>query len=74
MRSVKTFFIHLYTDTQTPERICGDLRTVDNETSYMFKNVYELVAYLRSWMTRSGSAISSKEGTDSPPLEDIETK
>jgi hypothetical protein len=48
MRSIKTFVLHLYTDSDAPERLCGDVRPLEDLESYPFKDEYEFEILLRS--------------------------
>jgi hypothetical protein len=36
MRRIKTFVLHLYVDTQAPERLCGDVRALPDLKSFPF--------------------------------------
>jgi hypothetical protein len=37
MRFMKTFVLHLYIDSNVPDRICGDIRPLDETGVYPFK-------------------------------------
>ncbi len=47
MRAIKTFVLHLYLDTEAPERVCGDVRPLEDPESYPFKNPIEFETLLR---------------------------
>jgi hypothetical protein len=47
MRFVQTFLLRLYVDTQTPDRLCGELRPVEKRETYPFKNETSLMELLR---------------------------
>lgn len=55
MRMLKTFLIHLYTDTEAVDRICGDIHPLDDKKSYSFKNGIEFVNLLHQLLGKSGS-------------------
>lgn len=43
MRFMKTFVLHLYVDSDEPERLCGDLQALPNRKARPFKNQAELM-------------------------------
>lgn len=47
MRLLKTFLIHLYTDTEAVDRVCGDIHPLDEEESYSFKNGKDFICLLQ---------------------------
>ena len=38
MRFIRTILVRLYVDTDTPDRLCGELRSVEEQTTFTFKN------------------------------------
>jgi hypothetical protein len=67
MRLIKTYLLHLYTDTERPERICGDIRPLDEDRSYSFKNIDDLVIRLRQCILKAPPA-APLENSGIPPL------
>ncbi len=53
MRLVKTFILHLYVDTNVLERLCGDVRSLEEKESTSFKDKYELERLLHRCITKS---------------------
>jgi hypothetical protein len=47
MRSIKTFILHLYVDPDVPDRLCGDVRPLEERAVCPFKNQTELEELLR---------------------------
>lgn len=47
MRFIKSFMLHLYVDSDDPERHCGDLQAVSDRKSQLFKNQSELISLLQ---------------------------
>jgi len=47
MRFVQTFLLRLYVDTQSPDRLCGELRPVEKMETYPFKNETSLMELLQ---------------------------
>ena len=47
MRFVKTFVLRLFVDSNTPERVCGSVRRLDEPESHPFKNIGDLEEALR---------------------------
>ncbi len=39
MRLIKTYLLRLYADTDASERICGDVRLLDEKRSYSFSRI-----------------------------------
>ena len=52
MRLIKTFLLHLYVDSEAPERICGKVRPLEDLESYSFKSDTQLEALLRRLVTQ----------------------
>lgn len=46
MRYLKTFVLHLYIDSTAPERVCGDVRLINEGEKHSFKHQNELEALL----------------------------
>ena len=46
MRLLKTFIVHIYFDTNQPERLCGNVRPLEDQECHPFKSQTELVAVL----------------------------
>lgn len=46
MRFIKTFVLHLYIDTESPRRLCGNVRPIEDMINHSFKNVHELESLL----------------------------
>jgi hypothetical protein len=63
MRSIKTFVLHLYTDPEAPQRLCGEARLLEDVEFHSFKNAAELDALLRHLIDKTQVRIS-------PPAED----
>jgi hypothetical protein len=64
MRLIKTYLLRLYTDTDAAARICGDIRPLDKDQSYSFKNFEELVFRLRQWMSEPAPTTPPKDSGD----------
>lgn len=47
MRLIKTFILHLYTDTERREQFCGDLQALAGRKAFTFKKNSELLALLQ---------------------------
>jgi hypothetical protein len=47
MRLIKTFVMHLYVDPDAPERLCGNVRLLEDTESHPFKNLQDLDALVR---------------------------
>jgi hypothetical protein len=41
MRSIKTFVLRLYFDVDAPERLCGNIRSLEDTDNHPFKNQIE---------------------------------
>jgi hypothetical protein len=65
MRLIKTYLLRLYADTDASERICGDLRPLDEKQSYSFKNVNELNLLLRQLADKPPCPTTTQKRTDS---------
>jgi hypothetical protein len=65
MRLIKTYRLRIYADTDTSERICGDVHPLDEKRSYPFKNADELTVLLRKLAGEAPHAATPKR-TDSP--------
>jgi hypothetical protein len=68
MRLIKTYLLHLYTDTDVTERICGDIRPLDEDQSYPFKNIDDLVSRLHQWKLKPSPATPSKDSNEAKIL------
>jgi len=55
MRSIRTFVLHLYTDPNVPDRLCGDLHPVEESDVWSFKNPTELEELLRQFIYKTFS-------------------
>ncbi len=53
MRFTKTFLLHLYMDSDAPERICGDLRPLEDSERYSFKDFKELQELIRDFVKKA---------------------
>jgi hypothetical protein len=67
MRFIKTFILHLYVDSDAPERLCGDIRPLDEAESYPFKNQIEFEQLLRRLVGKLGPAQVAASGEDACP-------
>jgi hypothetical protein len=67
MRSIKTFVMHLYVDPDAPERLCGDVRLLEDMESHPFKNLRDLDALLRGLVGNPKSPELPLPGKDSRP-------
>lgn len=47
MRLMKTFLLRFYTDTEVEERCCGDIRPLEENQSFPFKNMNEFTDLLQ---------------------------
>jgi hypothetical protein len=57
MRFIKTFVLRLYIDSTAPERLCGDVRPLDDGKSYPFKDGAGFVLVLNRLV---GKALNSE--------------
>lgn len=67
MRFVKTFVLRLFVDSNAPERVCGDVRFLEERMSHPFKNVGELEDLLHHYVkkllqSRSPRPLDSQAG------------
>jgi hypothetical protein len=46
MRSIKTFILRLYTDSETPGRLCGDLQALPRRKTFAFKDEIGFISIL----------------------------
>lgn len=60
MRSIKTFILHLYMDAYVPERVCGDVRALEEDDGVPFKNILELENVLRRFIFKSPTATGTR--------------
>jgi hypothetical protein len=74
MRLIKTYLLRIYADTEVTQRICGDIRPVDEKHSYPFKNIDELITYLGHWIMNASNATPPQDSGKSQTLEDPESK
>ena len=65
MRLTKTYLLRLYADTDASERICGDVRPLDEKQSYSFKNLDEFTVLMRQLATKPSHSTSPQKQTDS---------
>jgi hypothetical protein len=42
MRSIKTLVLHLYIDGNVPKRVCGNVRSLEEDEGVSFKTFLEL--------------------------------
>jgi hypothetical protein len=47
MRLIKTFLLHLYVDSEAPERICGNVRPLEDTESYIPMATLLIIPILR---------------------------
>ncbi len=64
MRSFKTFILHLYTDTESHNQICGELRALPNRKKYAFKNGSELLLLIHQLANEEPEVLPLKEAPD----------
>jgi hypothetical protein len=62
MRLVKTFVLHVYVDSDDPERLCGELQRLPDRKNYPFKTYAELLGLLR-WCA-AGIRENDREGRE----------
>ena len=60
MRFIKSFMLHLYVDSEDPERQCGDLQAVSDRKSQLFKNQSELINLLQESIRQSFEELQTK--------------
>jgi len=74
MRSIKTYLLRLYTDTDVAERICGDIRPLAEDQIYSFKNIEELVSRLYQWLLKTAPDTRSKDSDEPIDAFNLEEK
>jgi hypothetical protein len=62
MRLIKTYLLRLYADTDASERICGDIRPLDEDQSYPFKNMDDLAFHLHQLVLKPSPATPKESG------------
>ncbi|HEY3343891.1 MAG TPA: hypothetical protein VGJ97_03120 [Anaerolineaceae bacterium] len=67
MRFIKTFVMHLYVDPDTPERLCGNVRLLEEPESHPFKSFQYLDALVRGLVGSPEPSQLSSPGDDSQP-------
>jgi hypothetical protein len=65
MRFIKTFVLHIYFDPEVPERLCGEVRSLEDTENRPFKNRIEFDALLRRLVTGAYNRPSNTPGPDS---------
>ena len=65
MRLIKTYLLRLYADTDASERICGDVRPLDEKRSYSFKNLDEFTVLMRQLAMKPSHCTPTQKRTDS---------
>jgi hypothetical protein len=69
MRFIQTFVLHLYIDSEAPERVCGNVRALEDSASYPFKSQVEFEALLyRLVRQRSTPQPPPPDGDISPEI------
>ncbi len=64
MRLIKAYLLRLYADTDASERICGDVRPLDEKRSYSFKNLDELTLLMRQLAVKPSHPTLPQKRTD----------
>jgi hypothetical protein len=64
MRAIKTLVLHLYVDGSEPERLCGDVRFLDEREGVPFKNFLELKNILLRFILKSTTAANYTTDTN----------
>jgi hypothetical protein len=67
MRLIKTFVLHLYVDSEAPERICGNVRPLEDSESYSFKNPIEFEVLLYRLVKLQSETITTPPSSDTSP-------
>ncbi len=62
MRFIKSFVLHLYVDSEEPERICGDLLVVLDRKSRPFKNQAELSELILESIRQALGKLEKRKG------------
>lgn len=52
MRPVKTFVLHVYVDSDDPERLCGELQLLPGRRNFSFKTMAGMLDLLRRLAAR----------------------
>lgn len=65
MRLIKTFVLHLYVDSDAPDRVCGGIRPLDDAVSYSFKDPIEFEELLHLLVEKWLLSKTSPPGGDS---------
>lgn len=62
MRFTKTFIVHLYFDEDIPERLCGNIRGMEDPENHPFKSQTEFITVLHQLVRKppSDQAVSLK--------------
>jgi hypothetical protein len=64
MRLIRTSLLHLYVDSETPERVWGNLRPLEEPESYPFNNPVEFEALLGRLVSQWSATLAAPPGTD----------
>jgi hypothetical protein len=67
MRFLKTFVMHLYVDPDAPERLCGDVRLLEDTENHPFKNFRDLDALVKGLVGVSRTEKPTPPGKDGRP-------
>lgn len=67
MRFTQTFVLHLYVDSEALERLCGNVRPLENPESFPFKNQLELEELLRRLIGKPPTLKVASPGADTCP-------
>ncbi|MDD5368361.1 MAG: hypothetical protein PHQ40_04705 [Anaerolineaceae bacterium] len=62
MRFIKTFILHLFVDPAVPDRLCGDVRLLEEQANYPFKRQIELEELLHMLIGKSPAAMTHPTG------------
>jgi len=65
MRFIKTFVLHIYFDPEVPERLCGEVHTLEDIENHPFKNWIEFDRLLRCLVSGAHNQPINTPGTDS---------
>lgn len=65
MRFIKTFVLHIYFDPEVPERLCGEVRSLDDTKNHLFKNWIEFDGLLHRLVSGAHNRPINPPGTDS---------
>ena len=72
MRFIKTFVLHFYVDVDAPERICGNIRPLEDQEHYSFKNLVEFEEVLHRLIRKSSGPQSRLNIVDLGPDKEIQ--